>query len=249
MLALYPGHGIDNNNTQYYQTTGTLFIHFTNWILNSGGFVASFVDTTPYPASGCTDTATPGACLTDAQIRAEVQKVITLEGWPTGINNMFLLFTSSGEGSCTDSFSISCAYSAPNPLNAYCAYHSYFFSGSSPVIYGNEPYANPNICQVPGTPSPNGDAAADAAATVASHELTEAITDPELSAWYDSSGYEIGDKCAWNYGANTWDSGNANQSWWESWTNFILFRSPQIGYFELQEEYDNHASACVQVGP
>jgi hypothetical protein len=236
-LSLYPGHGIDNDNTQYYQTSGSL-IHFTTWIQNSGGFVASYVDTAPYPPSGCTDTVTPGNCLTDAQIQAEIQKVIALKGWPTGINNMFLLFTSSGEGSCAGT---SCAY------EWYCAYHSYFMSGTSPVIYGNEPYGNPNYCQVPGTPSPNGDAAADAAATVASHELTEAITDPELNAWYDGSGSEIGDKCAWIYGTNTWDSGKANQSWWESWSS--LFLVPQIGYFELQEEYSNHANACIQVGP
>ena len=239
MLALYPGHGIDNNNTQYYQTSGSLFFRSTTWIQNSGGFVASYVDTTPYPPSGCTDAATPGNCLTDSQIQAEIAKVIALKGWPTGINNMFLLFTSSGEGSCAGS---ACAY------EWYCAYHSYFFRGSSPVIYGNEPYGDTNYCQVPGTPSPNGDPAADAAATVASHELTEAITDPELNAWYDTNlGGEIGDKCAWIYGPNTWDSGHANQSWWESWTSLFFF--PQIGYFELQEEYDNHASACVQVGP
>ena len=237
LLSLYPGHGIDNNNTQYYQTSGTFF-RFENWVQNSGGFVASYVDTSPYPASGCTDSATPGSCITDGQIQAEIQKVITLKGWPTGINNMFLLFTSSGEGSCAGS---ACAYTY------YCAYHSYFFSGSSPVIYGNEPYADTNYCQVPGTPSPNADAAADAAATVASHELTEAITDPEINAWYDGSGSEIGDKCAWNYGSNTYDSGHANQSWWESWVPYFFV--PQIGYFELQQEYDNHASACVQVGP
>jgi hypothetical protein len=112
-------------------------------------------------------------------------------------------------------------------------------SDPEPVIYGNEPYADPRFCQVPGTPSPNG----DAAATVASHELTEAITDPELNAWYDGSGNEIGDKCAWNYGTNTWDSGNANQSWWEG------LPPSQFGYFELQQEYDNHVNGCVQVGP
>jgi len=237
LLSLYPGHGIDNNNTQYSMTSGGI-LHFTSYVQNAGGFVASYVDTSPYPASGCTDGLTPGNCLSDAQIQAEVQKVITLKGWPVGINNMFLLYTSSGEGSCAGA---SCAYTD------YCAYHSYFFSGSSPVIYGNEPYANPTFCQVPGTPSPNGDPAGDAAATVTSHELTEAITDPELNAWYDASGEEIGDKCAWNYGANTWDGGKANQSWWVSFTPIILF--PQIAYFELQQEYDNHAGGCAQVGP
>jgi hypothetical protein len=34
---------------------------------------------------------------------------------------------------------------------------------------------------------------------VTSHELSEAITDPRGSTWYDSSGAENGDKCAWAF--------------------------------------------------
>ena len=236
LLSLYPGHGIANNNTQYSAKSGLLFWYYAQ---NAGAFSGAYVDNSPYPASGCFDSHTPGDCLTDAQIQAEIQKVMALKSWTGGINNMFLLFTSSGEGSCAG---ISCAYTQ------YCAYHSYFLIGSTPVIYGNEPYADPAVCQVPGTPSPNADAAADAAATIASHELTEAITDPELNAWYAGSlSGEIGDLCAWNYGPNNWDSGKANQSWFESWT-LLIFSSP-IGYFELQQEYDNHTGTCVQLGP
>ena len=77
---------------------------------------------------------------------------------------------------------------------------------------------------------------ADTAATSASHELSEAITDPEGSAWYTASGYEIGDLCAYNYGVNTWDSAKANQMW-------------NGRFYELQQEYDNHTGSCVQVGP
>jgi len=235
-LTLYPGHGIGNNNTQYYAKSGLFFWYY---VQNAGSFAGSYVDNSPYPASGCFDAYTPGNCLTDGQIQAEIQKVMTLKGWTGGTNNMFLLFTSSGEGSCAGA---SCAY------GSYCAYHSYFLNGSTPVIYGNEPYSDPSLCQVPGTPSPNGDAAADAAANVASHELSEAITDPELNAWYAGSlSGEIGDLCAWNYGPNTWASGTANQSWFEAFSSLIFARS--IGYFELQEEYDNHTGSCVQVGP
>ena len=43
---------------------------------------------------------------------------------------------------------------------------------------------------------PNGDDA-DATINVTSHEHNEAITDPQLNAWYDAAGYENGDKCAW----------------------------------------------------
>jgi hypothetical protein len=225
LLHDYPEHSIGNNNTQYYQTIGGV----TTYIYNRPAGYGTYIDTNPFPASGCTNGVTGTNCITDTQIQAEIQRVMTLNHWVGGLNHLFLLYTSSGEGSCFDSSGSSCAYTD------YCAYHS-FVSGSTPIVYGNEPYGDPNYCQTPGTPSPNGDAAADTAATAASHEMTEAMTDPELDAWYTAQGNEIGDLCAYNYGTNTWDSGNANQMWY--------------GHFwELQQEYDNHVSGCVQVGP
>ena len=38
-------------------------------------------------------------------------------------------------------------------------------------------------------------------ASIWSHELEEAATDPDLNAWYDRRGYENADKCAWTFGA------------------------------------------------
>jgi hypothetical protein len=40
-----------------------------------------------------------------------------------------------------------------------------------------------------------------ALANVSGHELSESLTDPNLNAWYDSSGAENADKCAWTFGA------------------------------------------------
>ena len=141
---------------------------------------------------------------------------------------MFLVFTSSGEGSCLDPNH--CAYSY------YCAYHSAFGNVASPTIYGNEPYADPSYCFANGQQAPNGDVYADGAANIASHEMREANTDPELNAWYSADGEEIGDLCAYNFGTLTWDSSLANQMW--------------NGHFDdLQMEYDNHTSACVKIGP
>lgn len=48
-------------------------------------------------------------------------------------------------------------------------------------------------------------------ASIIAHEITEAATDPQLSAWFDSSGRENADKCAWMYG-KTWKAGSSNST-------------------------------------
>jgi len=237
-LSLYPGHSIANNNTQYYSTSSSGFFHFTSYITNTGSFAASYVDTTPYPASACSDPVTPSNCLSDAQIQAEVSKVMASQGWTGGLNHIFFVYTGSGEGSCSSS---GCAYTD------YCGYHGYFNSGTTPVLYANMPYAAAGYCQAGS--SPNGALDGDSAANITSHELTEAMTDPELNAWYSASGSEIGDLCAWNYGTNTWDGGLANESWPVSLSSLYLIGHPPVYNFELQMEYNNHTASCVQVGP
>jgi hypothetical protein len=62
-------------------------------------------------------------------------------------------------------------------------------------------------------------------ANVTSHEYMEAITDPDANAWFDRSGAELGDKCAWQFQ-----------------------RCVQLtnGSWQLQEEWSNAARGCVQ---
>jgi len=228
MAALFPAHGLFNIATQYYQKVGTT----TSYVANAGGLGGAYVDTAPYPTSGCTDTVTPGNCLTDAQIQTEIARVMSVNGWTGGMNKIYMLYTSAGEGSCFDSTSKQCSYTA------YCAYHSYFTSGSTNVIYANQPYALSAYCQGAAT-MPNKDAG-DLAANVATHEITEAATDPLLNAWYDSAGNEIGDKCAWTFGTNSWTNP----------TTGVAANQMYAGvYFEMQQEYDNHSNSCLQAGP
>ena len=40
-------------------------------------------------------------------------------------------------------------------------------------------------------------------ASIISHELEEAVTDPDLNAWYDRQGQENADKCAWTFGSTS----------------------------------------------
>jgi hypothetical protein len=40
-------------------------------------------------------------------------------------------------------------------------------------------------------------------ASIIAHELQEAVTDPDLNAWYDRRGQENADKCAWTFGTES----------------------------------------------
>jgi hypothetical protein len=46
-------------------------------------------------------------------------------------------------------------------------------------------------------------------ASVLAHELEEAVTDPDLNAWYDTTGKENADKCAWKFGTTYTTSNGA----------------------------------------
>jgi hypothetical protein len=59
-----------------------------------------------------------------------------------------------------------------------------------------------------------------ALANVSGHELSETVTDQHLDAWYDSTGEENSDKCAWSFGTPLLRFGNNSQ--WKvqgNWSN------------------------------
>jgi hypothetical protein len=64
----------------------------------------------------------------------------------------------------------------------------------------------PSSCEIQST-GPNSPASgvggADGLINVLTHETEEAITDPDLNAWFDSSGAEDADKCNFRFGPTT----------------------------------------------
>ena len=172
--------------TQYYQNPGSQHIQY------SSSFGGSYTDTNPFPASGCPLYSGLPVCLTDAQIQTEVDNVIASQGWTRNSTNMFFMFTPINVGSCFDGSGSTCAFTY------YCAYHG---TSNSGAIYANMPYTG-GVGGCDEGQYPNGASnQADPTINVTSHEHNEAITDPQLNAWYDSTGAETGDKCAWNFGA------------------------------------------------
>jgi hypothetical protein len=194
--------------SQYYDGTGS--------ISYSSSTGPAIYDTSPYPASGCSDAVSQTSiCLSDSQFRAEVAKVVT----SPDPNTTYFVFTGKGVGSCYSSSS--CAFSN------YCAYHMNTTVKGVTVQYANQPYTMTVPSQCDSGYHPNS-SDADATINVASHEHRESINDPLGNAWYDRRGYEGSDKCAWNFGAVT---GNYNQT---------------IGghHYILQQEWSNSGSTC-----
>ncbi len=196
--------GLYNNNSQYSDFTGAA--------PSGSNFAGSWTDNSAYPNSP----------LLDSDIQAEVSRAQQSNGWPSGVNNIYFVFTEANADLCFDSSQSACA------SNAFCAYHGHF---GNDTIYAAQPYAASFSCN--GGNGPNGDNDADQTINVTSHEQMEAATDPLLNAWFDSGGAEIGDKCAWNFGGSS-NGGNVN------WNG---------NEYRVQQEWDNRVGGCVLDGP
>jgi hypothetical protein len=198
--------------TQYYDGSGN--ISYTS------AFDGAITDTSVYPSSGCSDSvAATTVCLSDAQIRAEVQSVVS----SPDPNTTYFVFTGKNVGSCYQSGS--CAFTQ------YCAYHSNVNVGGTTVQYANQPYTDTVPAACDAGYHPNGQSTeADATINVVSHEHRESINDPLGNAWYDNRGYEGSDKCAWNFGSLTGPDYNQTING----HNYIL-----------QQEWSNAISGCA----
>jgi hypothetical protein len=102
----------------------------------------------------------------------------------------------------------------------FCAYHSYGTCNNVPVQFAfffnldGDAGCDP---QDTVTGHPQGLAAL---ANVSGHEISEARTDPRNGGWYDNSGAENSDKCAWTFGSP--DLTFSNGSSWKvqgNWSN------------------------------
>ena len=79
--------------------------------------------------------------------------------------------------------------------SSFCGYHSHFSYSGMQVKYAVFPYLNCAACSLSTLK------VADMMTIVMSHEIREAVTNPGDSgkgAWFDASGYEADDKCAWH---------------------------------------------------
>jgi hypothetical protein len=118
------------------------------------------------------------------------------------------------------------------PKNAnFCAFHDVATCYGTNVHFAFIPnttdYEACNITDYGVLFAPNGySQGTQAMASTTAHEFMETITDPEVTAWYDSAGNEAGDKCSYLFQSAVPLS---NGSRWK-----------------LQEEWSNQTSSCNQ---
>jgi hypothetical protein len=160
-----------NINTTYYDGSNT---HVSKSVHYGGSTIDNY--------SG-------GTSLSDSAIQRVVSNAIISGRLPKDTNGVYFVLTSAdvtaSSGFCTQ----------------YCGWHTYGTIGGSNIKYSfvGNPDRCPSSCSMQ-TTSPNGNAGADGMASIIAHELEEAVTDPNLNAWYDNRGYENADKCAWTFG-------------------------------------------------
>jgi hypothetical protein len=117
--------------------------------------------------------------VTDAMVTSQIQSYIRTTSYSPNGNDLFVVFLPSGTTNDT------------NINNGWSGHHNHFsaqirvgiFSFNVDVAYAIIEYSSdPNYTN-----------------PVVSHEASEAASDPDLNAWYDSGGAEIGDICRFAY--------------------------------------------------
>jgi hypothetical protein len=138
-------------------------------------------------AGSTNDNYSQGTALSDAQILSVVSATN-----PTDSNGLYFVLTSADvnatSGFCTQ----------------YCGWHDHATINGLDIKYSfvGNPDRCPASCAAQ-TTGPNGNAGADGMASIIAHESEEAISDPDLNAWYDNRGAENADKCAWTFGTQS----------------------------------------------
>lgn len=172
----------------------------TRGIGGSGYFKinTTYSDTIGHPSgnialvASTTNNYSRGKKLSDNDIQAIVGSAISSRALPKDANGLYFVLTASDVAE-TSGF-----------CSKYCGWHSSSTIGGADIKFAfvGNPDRCPSACEMQ-VMSPNGDSGADGMASIMAHEAAEAVTDPDLNAWYDSAGNENADKCAWKFGPIT----------------------------------------------
>jgi hypothetical protein len=182
--------------------------------------------------------------MSDNHILLLVKNTINAGIFPISPNAIYLVITAP-EVSATSGF---CRY--------YCGWHNYApFRKTGTTTTVNIKYSFVGAarrcmssCSAIGssTASPNRNPSADAMVSILAHEITEALTDPELNAWWDrTSGMENADKCAWRYGDYYVDSATSNANWYSIYN---VAMGPLQRKYLIQQNWVNESPTVQACG-
>ena len=226
--------------------TVSLVEHFINSLGNTPYELinSTYGDTTGNVSGNVTlggaifDTGSQGTRLSNKKLSAIVTRSFS-NGLPKDTNGVYLVLTSSDvreQGFCS----------------SFCGFHTHQTLSSTDIKWGfiGNPDRCPSGCEIQ-TTGPNSPATgvggADGMINVITHEQEEAITDPDLNAWFDSSGQEDADKCNFNFGATS--TCNANGLCSAAGTSAHAQYNQTFGgnNWMMQQEWENaNGGACVQ---
>lgn len=196
--------GLANYLINYYTALGgSNLANVATQYNDNSGYI-----TNPHPQylGAWYDSSTPPQTYTDAQVAAEAVKAVSHFGYSADAN--YIVVTPTG-------------YTQSGFASQWCGYHNTTSSGSGAVAYTNLPYT-PDAGSGCGEGSVNSPGTLDGASIVGGHEAEETVTDPGAgNGWLDSSGQEIGDKCAWTNDSNQTMYGGAVFPNQPEWSNAI----------------------------
>ena len=151
------------------------------------GDTAGKIQTTSLGNTAWFDSSTPPTNVTDAAIQGEVNKYLSSGGGTYDASTVYEVFLPRSSYSSNGS-STSCG----GPNLKYCAYHGNYAGAHGDTKYASMPYPSCGGCQSAGfSDAQNFD-------HFSCHETREAVTDPDGTGWWDRTGYEADDKCAWS---------------------------------------------------
>jgi len=121
--------------------------------------------------------------ITDSKVRSYIAGLFQRGAVPVSANVIYGVYFPAG---------MKVTLQGGSSCSSFCGYHGHFSYNGVDVKYASFPYTNCSACKLSSL------SVVDMLTIVTSHEIREAVTDPDLNAWYDSAGYEADDKCAWH---------------------------------------------------
>lgn len=167
-----------------------------------------------------------GKSLSDATVQSIVTNHVNKGELPLDVDAVYFVLTAPDvketTGFCTQ----------------YCGWHNNFALNGNDIKFSF--IGNPASCLAGCAPdnvqkSPNGNPGVDAMPSIITHELMEAMSDPDPpSGWTDATGYENADKCAYVYGTELTDSATGGKY------------NTQIGKYKylIQQNWDLKLNGC-----